>query len=172
MNHPKIEAVDFESNDIYIFFSFYSFGECVCVCIFVWFCLYSFAFNICPRALSVHFSFFFSIVFSACYHWWICFLVWLFFLSIFFCFYYFLIVFIFNNYFLFFILITLYYFIFSFFLFSFFSPLSSEPCGWQGLGAQARCQACASEVGDPSSDHLAPRNIKWRKLSQRSPSQH
>ena len=34
------------------FFSFFSFCECVCVCFFVWFCLYSFAFTICPRVLS------------------------------------------------------------------------------------------------------------------------
>ena len=36
----------------YIYFSpFFSFCECVCV----WFCLYSFAFTICPRVLSVRF---------------------------------------------------------------------------------------------------------------------
>ena len=51
------------------------------------------------------------------------------------------------------------------------------PCGWQGLGALAEYQAWASEVGEPSSGHwstrdlLAPCNIKWWKLSQRSPSQ-
>ena len=61
--------------------------------------------------------------------------------------------------------------------FPFFSPFSSEPCGWQGLGAPARCQACTSEVGEPSSEHCstrdlpAPCNIKQQKLSQRSPSQ-
>ena len=61
--------------------------------------------------------------------------------------------------------------------FSFFSPFSSELCGSQGFGAPARCQACASEVGEPSSGHwstrdlLAPCNIKRQKLSQRSPSQ-
>ena len=50
-------------------------------------------------------------------------------------------------------------------------------CGWQGLGAPARCQAWASEVGEPSSGHwsirdlLAPHNIKWQKLSERSPAQ-
>ena len=113
-----------------------------------------------------------SVVFSACYHWWICFLVRL--LSSFFLFFklllYFLIL---NNNFLFFILITLFY---SFF--SFFSPFSYELCGWQGLGAPAGCQAWASEVGEPRSGHWstrdlpAPRNIIWQKLSQRSPSQH
>ena len=43
------------------------------------------------------------------------------------------------------------------------------PCGWQGLGALARCQAWASEVGEPSSGHWSirdlptPHNIKWQK---------
>ena len=52
-----------------------------------------------------------------------------------------------------------------------------KPCSWQGLGAVARCQACASEVTEPSSgywstrDLPAPRNNKQRKLSQRSLSQ-
>ena len=64
--------------DIYIFFLFplWKFPcECVCVCFFVGFWLYSFAF---PFVLGFClFFFFFTIVFSACYHWWICFLVWL-----------------------------------------------------------------------------------------------
>ena len=88
---------------IYIFSYFFSCCEYVCVCFFVWFCLFSFAFNICPRVLSVRFFswflfcfvlFCFCIDFSACYHWWICFLAWLlssFFPSFFF--YYFLIFF-------------------------------------------------------------------------------
>ena len=157
---------------IYTFFSFFSF---VSVCCFVWFCLYSFAFTICRRVLSVHFGFF-NTVFNAYYHCWTCFLIWLlysFFLLSFL--HYFLIFFIFNN-FLFFILITLFLFIL---LFPFvFSSFSSEPCGWQGLGAPAGCQACASEAcAELSSGHWytrdlpAPRNIKWQKLSQRSPSQ-
>ena len=160
---------------IYIFFSFFTLCECVCVCFFVWFCLYSFAFTICPGVLSVHFFFFFfSIVFSACYHWWTCFLVSL--LCSFFLFFsFFLLLFTFL------LLIIIFYFnnfiLFSFFLPFFFSPFSSEPYGWQGLGAPAGCQACASEVGEPSSGHWSTRdlpatcNIKWRKLSQRSPSQ-
>ena len=44
-----------------------------------------------------------------------------------------------------------------------------QPCGWQALGAPARRQGCASEVGKPSSGHWstrdlpAPRNIKrWK----------
>ena len=54
---------------------------------------------------------------------------------------------------------------------------SQKPSGWQGLGALAECQACACEIGEPSSGHWctrdlsAPCNIKWRKLSQISPSQ-
>ena len=55
--------------------------------------------------------------------------------------------------------------------------LYHKPCGWQGLGAPAGCQAWASEVGELSSGHWftrdlpAPCNIKQWKLSQRSPSQ-
>ena len=119
--------------------------------------------------LSCLSAFFFCIVFSSCFHRWICFLVWL--LSSFFFLNYFLI---FNNFFKFFILIILFFSYFIFFFLSFsFSPFSSEPCGWQCLGAPAGCQACASEVGEPSSGHwstrdlLAPRNIKWWKLSQK-----
>ena len=149
---------------IYIFFPFFSFCECVCVCFCVWCCLYSCAFTICSRVLSVHFLFF-STVFSTCYHWWICVLVWL--LSSFF--FYYLTEIFFHNYFLFFILITtLFYFIF-YLLLSFFSPFYSELCGWQALSAPARCQGCTSEVGKPSSGHWstrdlpAPHNIKQRK---------
>ena len=42
-------------------------------------------------------------------------------------------------------------------------------CGGQALGAPARRQGCATEVGEPSSGHWstrdlpASRNIKWRK---------
>ena len=162
MNHPKIEAVDFGSNHIFLLFvTVYVYASlCDFVCIAS---LLSFVLRLC---LSVFLFFsYFSILFSACYHWWICFLVWL--LSSFFLFFYYFLIF------KFFILITL----FSFFLSFFFSPFSSEPCGWQCLGALARCQACASEVREPSSghwstrDHLAPHNIKRRKLSQRSLSQ-
>ena len=41
------------------------------------------------------------------------------------------------------------------FLFFFFnlSSFSSEPCGWQGLGALARYWAGASEVGGPRTGH-------------------
>ena len=53
------------STFIYIYiFSFFSFCECVCVCFFVWFCLYSFAFTICPRVLSLCFCFLVCFSFS------------------------------------------------------------------------------------------------------------
>ena len=96
---------------IYILFCFSSFCKYVCVCFSVWFCLYSFAFTICPRVLFVKYFFLvvfffgifciFSIVFSTCYRWWVCFLVWL--LSSFFFYLFFITLkfFIFNNYFLF-----------------------------------------------------------------------
>ena len=78
------------SQKIYIFFSFFSFCECVCVCFFGWFCLYSFVLPFVPGFyLSVLFVCLFCIGFSACNHWWICFLVSL--LSSFFFFYCFLI---------------------------------------------------------------------------------
>ena len=79
-------------------------------------------------------------------------------------FYFLMIIFYFNNFILFYFI--LFYLILSFFL-SFCSPFYSEPCGGQALGAPARHQGCASEVGEPSSGHWstrdlpAPRNIKW-----------
>ena len=39
-------------NKIYYFFLFSFFCDCICVCFCVRFCLYSFAFTICPRVLS------------------------------------------------------------------------------------------------------------------------
>ena len=94
----------------------------------------------------------------------------LFFLSFSLFLYYFLIFKFLIIYFLFFILITLFYFI-SFFFLSFFLFFLHFL-----LGCGAGCQAGASEVGELSSGHWsrglpAPCNIKWRKLSQRSPSQ-
>ena len=64
---------------IYIYF-FPLFSFCVyeyaSVCDFLCIALLSpFVLGFC---LSVSFLLFFCIVFSACYHWWICFLVWLF----------------------------------------------------------------------------------------------
>ena len=121
------------------FFPFFSFCECVCVCFCVWFCLYSFAFTICPRVLSV----------------------------ILFIFYY-LKNFFLNNYFLLFILITLFYFTLLYFILfylllssflSFISPFYSEGCGGQALGAPARRQGCASEVGEPTSGHWSTRDL-------------
>ena len=73
-------------------------------------------------------------------------------------------IFYFNNF-----ILSLFYFILSSFFLSIFSPFYSEPCGWKTLGAPARCQGCASEVGEPSSAHWstrdlpAPRNTKWWK---------
>ena len=143
----QIEEVDFGSKDIYIFYPFFSFCECVCVWFCVWFCLYSFAFTICPKVLSVRFLVFFITLKN-------------FFL---------------NNYF--FISITLFYFILLYFILSYllsfflsiFSPFYSELCGWKALSAPARTQCCASEVGEPSSGHWAtrdlpaPHNTKWWK---------
>ena len=48
----QIEDVD-SGSKIYYFFPFSSFCECVCVCFCVRVCLYSFAFTICSRVLSV-----------------------------------------------------------------------------------------------------------------------
>ena len=142
----QIEEVDFGSNDIYIFFPFSLFVS-VYVYASVCVCLYSFAFTICPRVLSILFFFFYL-------------------KNIFF-----LIFFYFNNYFI-LLYFILFYIILSYFIFfflSFFSPFYSEPCGWQALGAPARGQSCATEVGEPSSGHWstrdlpAPHTIKWRK---------
>ena len=165
MNHPKLRRWTI-GEVIYVFFPFFSFCECVFVCVCVWFCLYSFVFTTCPRVPAVRsllFCFLFlSMVFRAFYHWWMCFLVWLlssFFLS----FYYFkkilIIIFYFNN---------LYYFIsfrfilfyFMFFILSFFFSLYySDSCGWQSLGALPTHQGCASEVGEPSLVHWTTRDI-------------
>ena len=63
---------------------------------------------------------------------------------------------------------ALFYFIL-FLSFFFFPPFYSELCGWKALGAPARHQGCASEVGEPASGHWstrdlpAPRNTKrWK----------
>ena len=69
MNHPKIEAVDFGSNDIYFFlFSlFVSVYMYASLCDFVRIALLlPFVLGFC---LPVVLFFVFSIVFSACYHW-------------------------------------------------------------------------------------------------------
>ena len=93
---PKLRQWTLEAT-IYTFFPFFSFCECVCVCFFVWFCLYRFAFTICPRVLSIRFIASFLLLFNF---------------------------FIFNNYFLFFTLITFFSFFLSFFLSSFFLSFS------------------------------------------------
>ena len=76
-------------------------------------------------------------------------------------------IFYFKNFILFYFI--LFYFIFFFLsFFLFFNPFYSEPCGGQALGAPARHQGCASEVGEPSShwctrDLPAPCSIKRQK---------
>ena len=62
---------------MYIFPFFFFFVSVYVYAALCDFCLYSFAFTICPRVLFVGFFFLFCIVFSTCYNWWICFLVWL-----------------------------------------------------------------------------------------------
>ena len=112
------------------------------------------AFTICPRVLSVLVFFFFCLDFRACNHWWICFLVWLLSSFYFFSFFYYFLIFLLLIIFLFWI--TLFYFTLFFSFFLIFAPFSSEPCVWQGLGAPARCQAFASEVGELSSRYWSP----------------
>ena len=177
----QIEEEDFGSR-IYYFFPFSSFCECVCVCFCVRFCLYSFAFTICPTVRSIHLFFFFFYLKK------IFFLI-NFFLIIFFLFfilknkknyfkklkYFFLnkfflnffLIFYFNSFIYFYL--SLFYFILSSFFLSIFSPFYSEPCGWKDLGVPARQKGCTSEVGEPTSGHWstrnlpAPHNTKWQK---------
>ena len=141
--------MDFGSNDIYIFFSFSLFVSVyvyVSVCDFV--CIVLFL----PFVLG----FCLSVFFCCCCSYFLLLKKFFFLIIIF----------------LFFILITLFYFILLYFILSssfflsLFSPFYSEPCGGQALGAPARCQGCATEVGEPSSGHWstrdlpAPHNIK------------
>ena len=70
-------------------------------------------------------------------------------------FFFLIIIFYFNNF------ILSYFILFyplSFFL-SIFSPFYSELCGWKALGAPARHQGCASEVGEPTSGHWSTRDL-------------
>ena len=90
--------MDFGSK-IYYFFPFSSFCEWLCVCFCVRFCLYNFAFTICPRILSDRFFLFLFLVFFN--------------FKIFFLF---SLIIIFS----FFILITLFYFILLYFILSYF----------------------------------------------------
>ena len=161
---------------MYIFFLFLFCG-CVCICFFVWFCQYSLAFTICPRVLSARFCFFsFSIVFSTCYHWWICFWVWL--LSSFFLFFpYLKFFFIFNNFFIFYFNnFILFNFFFLFSCLSFFLPflLSHEadkvfvlwlavrpvPLRWESQGEDtgppetSRLQIISNSKSSPRDLHL------------------
>ena len=157
MNHPKLRWWTLGAM-IYIFFSFFSFCECVCVYFYVWFCLYSFASTICPRVMTVLFSF--SIVFSTWYHWWVCFLVWL--LTSFLLFLFLIIIFYFNNF------ILFYLFIFPFFL-SFFLPfiLSREADRvlvlWLGVSPMPLMwESWVQDIGTPETPP-APHNIKCQK---------
>ena len=116
MNHPKLRRWTLGAK-IYIFFRFLSSCECVCVCFCAWFCLYSFAFTICPGVLSVPY-FFFSL--------------WKIFL---------------NNYSLFFILIILFYFILSsFFLFFFLSFYFLSLLFWAVWMKGSWCSSQASRL--------------------------
>ena len=102
----------------------------------------------------------FSIVFSVCYHWWICFLVWL--VSSFLLFFYYLkkiffslliIIFYFNNF-------ILFYFMFSIFL-SFFLPFTLSRVDdrvfalWQGIRAvHLRWESQVQDTGPPEMSQL------------------
>ena len=138
----------------YIFFPFFSFCGCVRICVFVWFCLFRFAYTICPRVLTVCVLGLFVCLFS-------------FYKCVYVSLYQFACL----------VLLLPFGLVFYRFVGVFFFLFSSKPCGWQGLNAPARCQARASEMGEPSPGHwttrdlLAPYNINQRKLL-RSPSQH
>ena len=64
-------------------------------------------------------------------------------------------IFYFNNFILFYFIL----FYFMFFFLSFFSPFCSETCGGQALGAPARHQGCATEMGQPCSGHWSTRDL-------------
>ena len=132
-------------------------------------------FAICDWLVS-DFYVYLSLVFRACYHWWICLLVWLlsslFFLMAFKMFSILIIhflIFYFNN-FIFFFLLS---FFLSFLSFFFFSPFSSEPCGWQCTDDLAlslwgeRAEFRTLDRQRPP----GPCNINWWELSVRSLSQ-
>ena len=70
--------MDFESNNIFIFFPFSLFVSVyvyASLCDFV--CMALFLPFVLGFYLSIILGEFFSIGFNACYHWWICVLVWL-----------------------------------------------------------------------------------------------
>ena len=52
---------------------FFSFSLFVSVYVYVSLCDFVFIALLLPSVLGFYLSFFFSIVFSTCYHWWICF---------------------------------------------------------------------------------------------------
>ena len=146
---------------VYVYVSFCDF---VCIAL-----LLPFILGFCP---FFWLFFVFSIVFSTCYHWWICLLSWL--LSSFFLFLNYF--FIFNNIFFYF-----YNFYFIFLSFFFLSPFSSEPCGWQGLSAPAkvrpeplRWESRAQDIGPPetsqphviSNGERSPRDLHLNAKTQ------
>ena len=108
-----------------------------------------------------------SLVFSTCYHWWVCLLVWLlsFFLISFFILIIFYKIFYFNN----------------FLFFSFFLSFSFSLFFWAvwltGSWCSGRVSGLSLWGGRASSGHwttrdlLTPCNINWWEISQRSPSQ-
>ena len=110
----QIEEVAIGSNNIYIIFSLF-FLFCLSVYVYVLVCDSVCIALLLPFVLGFSLSFFFlSIVFSTCYHWWICFWFGCSFFIITFC--------NFLNNFLFFILITILFILFSCFFLSFFLP--------------------------------------------------
>ena len=139
-------------------------------------------FTICPRVLPPRFVcfFFFSIVFSACYHWWICFfgLVALFFLSFFVTFKFFLfliIIFYFNNYFI------LFYFILFYYILSFFLPFLLSCVEervlvlWPGVRPMPlRWESRVQDIGPPETSRLhvisngesSPRDLNLNEIGR------
>ena len=103
---------------------------------------------------AIDFYVYLSLVFSACYHSWMCLLVWLLFS---FCY--------FNNFLKLYIYIYIYIYIYLIYFSFFLSPFYSEQCDWQGLGAPARCQAWAPEVGELSSGHLTTETSQPQVIS-------
>ena len=114
--------------------------------------------------LSACFGFVFCIVFSTCYHWWICFLVCCSLLSFFFLNYVLLFLFL-----VFFILITFFYFTFLFYFILFYFILFYFILSFFlffSLFFGAMCQVCASELGEPSSGHWSTRDLPLHVISK------
>ena len=128
-----------------------------------------FGFAVCDWVVS-DFEVYLSIVLTACYHWWICLLVWL---SLLFFNHFLIFCLIFLK---FFILITFYFILFYFFLSFFFLPFLLSQVADRVLvlrpGVRPEPLRWESQVQDWTTRDLpAPRNINWWGLSQMSPSQ-